>query len=280
MAAQVPMVCCLGVIAWKLSAAGLLPGPLAYGAYAGLTVLLLQQIRSVWRVNRGVWTGRVSVPDDRRYAFSQVALLSLCYAVTFGGELAVESMLPQYLEKTFGLSVALAGAIGSGFAVASLVARPMGGLLGDRVGRRRVMIVSLAGSVAGYAAIAAIDRDWSLAAVAVVVVGTGMFLMAANGAAFCIAPLIRRPLTGQIAGLVGAYGNVGSVTFLTVLSLAGPTVFFVSMAATGAVALLCCLLLLREPAGDETAQPVRPTPQAEPRDAAWAEAGVPAVEPA
>jgi NNP family nitrate/nitrite transporter-like MFS transporter len=186
-------------------------------------------------------------------------------------------MLPQYLEKTFGLSVALAGAIGSGFAVASLVARPMGGLLGDRVGRRRVMIVSLAGSVAGYAAIAAIDRSWSLAAVGVAVVGTGLFLMAANGAAFCIAPLIRRPLTGQIAGLVGAYGNVGSVTFLTVLSLAGPTAFFVSMAATGAVALLCCLLFLREPAGDPAVDRARATPRGERRDAAWLEPAAPAV---
>jgi len=267
MLAQLPMVCCMGIIAWKLSGAGLLPGPLAYVAYALLAVLLLQQVRSVWRTNHGVWTGRVTTPDDQRYAFSQVAMLSLCYAVTFGGELAVESMLPQYLEKTFGLSVALAGAIGSGFAVASLVARPMGGLLGDRVGRRRVMIVSLAGSVAGYAAIAAIDRSWSLAAVGVAVVG----------AAFCIAPLIRRPLTGQIAGLVGAYGNVGSVTFLTVLSLAGPTAFFVSMAATGAAALLCCLLFLREPAGDPAVDRARATPRGERRDAAWLEPAAPAV---
>jgi NNP family nitrate/nitrite transporter-like MFS transporter len=254
MLAQVPMVFCMGILAWKLSAAGLLPGPLAYAAYALLAVLLVQQMRNVLRVNLGVWTRRESVPEDQGYAFSQVAVLSLCYAVTFGGELAVESMLPQYLEKTFGLSVAWAGAIGSGFAVASLVARPVGGLLGDRVGRRRVMIVSLAGSVAGYAAIAAVDATWSLAAVAVVVVGTGLFLMAANGAAFCIAPLIRKPLTGQIAGLVGAYGNVGSVAFLTVLSLAGPMAFFVSMAVTGGAALLCCLLLLREPAGGAAAE--------------------------
>ena len=276
MLAQFPMVACLGIIAWKLSGAGLLPGPLVYAAYALLAVLLVQQVRSVWRVNGGVWTGRDSVPAGERYAFSQVAVLSLCYAVTFGGELAVESMLPQYLEKTFGLSVALAGAIGSGFAVASLVARPMGGLLGDRVGRRRVMIVSIAGSVAGYAAIAAIDATWSLAAVAIVVVGTGLFLMAANGAAFCIAPLIRKPLTGQIAGLVGAYGNVGSVTFLTVLSLAGPTVFFVSMAVTGGVALLCCLLLLREP----EVQPSRQHAHVGPMQAPWLDPVAPEIEPA
>ena len=77
MLAQVPMVCCMGIIAWKLSGAGLFPGPVAYAAYALLAVLLVQQMRSVWRVNHGVWSGRVSTPDDQRYAFSQVALLSL-----------------------------------------------------------------------------------------------------------------------------------------------------------------------------------------------------------
>jgi len=41
MLAQVPMVCCMGIIAWKLSGVGVLPGPLAYIAYALLAVLLL-----------------------------------------------------------------------------------------------------------------------------------------------------------------------------------------------------------------------------------------------
>lgn len=104
-----------------------------------------------------------------------------------------------------------------------------------------------------------------------------MFLMAANGAAFCIAPLIRRPLTGQIAGLVGAYGNVGSVTFLTVLSLAGPTAFFVSMAVTGGVALLCCLVLLREPAGEASVDAARKTPSPERGGPLWREPAVPAA---
>ena len=272
--AQVPMVCCLGVLAWRLSLVGMLPGATVYVVYAALGALLARQCLKVWHVNRDVWAGSGTVGEPgvpRPYAFSQVAVLCLCYAVTFGGELAVESMLPQYLEKMFGLSVALAGAIGSGFAVASLVARPLGGLLGDRVGRRRVVTVSVAGSVAGYAAIAAIGPSWSLPAVAIVIVTTGLFLMAANGAAFCIAPLIRKPLTGQIAGLVGAYGNVGSVAFLTVLTLAGPSAFFVSMAATGGAALMCCLLVLREPAGDaEVGKAFRPSPGPAAPD--WADA--------
>ncbi|HEY7118390.1 MAG TPA: MFS transporter [Tepidisphaeraceae bacterium] len=189
---------------------------------------------------------------EHRYRFAQVAILCLCYAVTFGGELAVESMLPQYLEKMFGLSVAVAGVLGAGFAFASLIARPLGGLLGDRLGRRPIMIVSLAGSAAGFFAIMQIGPGWPLWGVMTVVFLAGMFLMAGNGANFCIAPLIKKPLTGQIAGLIGAYGNVGSVAFLTILSLTTPKVFFVSMAVTGVAAFGACFLI-REPVAIGTA---------------------------
>jgi NNP family nitrate/nitrite transporter-like MFS transporter len=147
----------------------------------------------------------------------------------------------------FGLSVATAGVLGAGFAFASLIARPLGGYLGDRLGRRPIMIISLAGSAAGFFAIMRVGPHWPLWAVMTVVFLAGVFLMAANGANFCIAPLIRKPLTGQIAGLIGAYGNVGSVAFLTILSLATPAVFFGSMTVVAVAAFGCCFLL-REPA--------------------------------
>jgi NNP family nitrate/nitrite transporter-like MFS transporter len=171
-------------------------------------------------------------------------------------------MLPAYFEKMFGVSVAVAGAMGAGFAVASLVARPLGGLLGDRFGRRPVMIVSLAGSVLGFGAIALIDAHWPLWAAMLVVISAGFFLMAGNGANFCIAPLIRKPLTGQIAGLIGAYGNVGSVAFLFILSVGGVRPFFVSMIVTAVAALACCFLI-REPARRPAASVERPEPAGE-----------------
>ena len=242
---QIPLVFCLGVMAWKLVGVGLLPAAASYVVYGLLSLLLGQQVRKIWKVNQAVRSA--SAEPAHRYSFSQVAILCLCYAVTFGGELAVESMLPQYLEKMFNLSVALAGVLGAGFAFASLIARPLGGLLGDRIGRRPIMIVALLGSGLAFFGINAIGPTWPLWTVMTLVVIAGLFLMAANGAAFSIAPLIRKPLTGQIAGLIGAYGNVGSVAFLTILSLATPTVFFVSMGATGLCAFAACFML-REPA--------------------------------
>lgn len=258
---QIPMNLCMGVIVWKLVSIDVLPVWASYLCYGLLVVSTIQQIRKIIKVNRAVLASNAPAPEHP-YRFSQVAILCLCYAVTFGGELAVESMLPHYLEKMFDLSVALAGVLGAGFAFASLIARPLGGWLGDRIGRRPIMIVSLAGSTLGYFGINAIAPHWPLWAVMALVTFAGLFLMAANGAAFSIAPLIRKPLTGQIAGLIGAYGNVGSVAFLTILSLASPTVFFLSMAFTGVAAFVACFFLkepVRLPAYETTAAPATAT---------------------
>ena len=256
---QIPLVACLGVLVWRLEKVGLIAPAAGYVVYAVLAVVLAWQVRKIVRANApAMRNDAAAVPDDERYSFAQVAILCVCYAVTFGGELAVESMLPAHFEKMFGVSVSVAGAMGAGFAVASLVARPLGGLLGDRVGRRPIMIVSLAGSAVGFAAIALIDAHWPLWAAMAVVIGAGFFLMAGNGANFCIAPLIRKPLTGQIAGLIGAYGNVGSVAFLFILSIGGVGPFFVSMIAVSVAAFACCFLI-REPSATPAVATTRET---------------------
>ena len=253
---QAPMILCMGILAWKLAVLKLLSPAAAYAVYAALAAVLVYQIVKIVRVNRSAWRNEPVEPDER-YAFSQVAILCLCYVVTFGGALAVESMLPAYFEKMFGVSVTAAGAMGAGFALASLIARPLGGLLGDKYGRKPIIIISLLGATAGLAAIGLIDERWPVWGAMAVVVVAGFFLMAGNGANFCIAPLIRKPLTGQIAGLIGAYGSVGSVMFLFILSLAGPGMFFVSLTVVSALAFGSCLLI-REPGREPIRSVVRP----------------------
>ena len=55
-------------------------------------------------------------------------------------------------------------------------------------------------------------------------------------------------MTGQIAGMAGAYGNVGGVLFLTVLSFVSPHVFFVTIAGVSALAFASACFL-DEPRG-------------------------------
>ena len=73
-------------------------------------------------------------------------------------------------------------------------------------------------------------------------------VQAACGAVYSIVPLIQRRMTGQIAGMAGAYGNVGGVLFLTVLSFVSPGMFFVAIAGVSALAFVSACFL-DEPKG-------------------------------
>ena len=185
---QIPMVLCLGITAWRLVRVKFMPAAVGYVLYALFGALLIQQMMKIIRVNRSVVEGE-AVPEGEKYRFSQVAILCLCYGVTFGGELAVEQMLPAYFEKMFGVTVAMAGIMGAGFAFANFIARPLGGILGDKLGRKPIMIVTLAGSALGFIAISRINSHWHVGAAMALVVFVGLFLMAGNGANFCIAHL-------------------------------------------------------------------------------------------
>jgi NNP family nitrate/nitrite transporter-like MFS transporter len=77
----------------------------------------------------------------------------------------------------------------------------------------------------------------------------GLFAKAGSGAVFAMVPLIQRRMTGQIAGMAGAYGNVGGLVFLTVLSFVAPQVFFLVIAGSAGTVLLLMVLLLVEPRG-------------------------------
>jgi NNP family nitrate/nitrite transporter-like MFS transporter len=77
------------------------------------------------------------------------------------------------------------------------------------------------------------------------------FVQAGEGAVFAAVPLIKRRLTGQIAGMTGAYGNVGAVVYLTVLSVVSYEIFFLVIAAT-AVGGFIALLFMQEPKGTIT----------------------------
>ena len=67
-----------------------------------------------------------------------------------------------------------------------------------------------------------------------------IFIQAGNGACFAAVPLIRPDLTGKLAGVAGAYGNVGAVFFLVLLSLFGAQSFFKWI---GAYALFVFIIL-------------------------------------
>ena len=246
---KAPLVLALGLLVWKLGQGGLhvIPAWLEYGGYGLLLALYLWQAYHIWEINHHVFEREV--PELDRYDFRQVAALDIAYFATFGSELAVVSMLPWFFADTFGLSPVTAGLLASAFAFMNLVARPTGGLLSDKFGRRGTMMILLAGLSLGYLGMSTIDADTWLPLAVVLTMLCSFFVQSGEGAVFAMVPLIKRRLTGQIAGQVGAYGNVGAVVFLTVLSFVSPQVFFLVIGAAGLLALLTTWLWLKDPKG-------------------------------
>lgn len=95
---------------------------------------------------------------------------------------------------------------------------------------------------------AMIDSSWPLVLAVIAAMACSFFVQAGEGAVFAVVPLIKRRLTGQIAGMTGAYGNTGAVFYLTVLSMVDYSTFFMVIAATAVIGFVT-LLFLKEPKG-------------------------------
>ncbi len=246
---KLPLVMALGLLNWKLgpSNLGVIPGWAEWTIHAVLVGLYLWQAWHIWEINGHVF--KKQVPEMDRYDYRQVAALDIAYFATFGSELAVVSMLPLFFADTFDLSPVTAGLLASGFAFMNLVARPTGGLISDRFGRRATMMILLAGMSLGYLGMSFIDSNTWLPLAVALVMFCSFFVQSGEGAVFAMVPLIKRRLTGQIAGQVGAYGNVGAVVFLTVLSFVSPQNFFLVIGGFGLLALVITWLFLRDPKG-------------------------------
>ncbi len=245
---KLPMYATLALLAWKLSPAGvkMFTQVEVYGIYAILVGVLMVDLYQTYQVNKHIFSG--PVPEFERYPFKQVAVLNVLYFSTFGSELAVVSMLPLYFAETFELGLAQAGLLASSYAFMNLVSRPGGGWISDRFGRKPTLMILTAGLALGYFGMAQISSDWSLPLAVLMVMTCSFFVQGGEGAVFAAVPLIKRRLTGQIAGMTGAYGNVGAVFFLTVYSMVSTQVFFYVIAASALLGLVS-LLFLTEPKG-------------------------------
>jgi MFS transporter, NNP family, nitrate/nitrite transporter len=207
---------------------------------------------------------RAGVPESERFSFGSVAALNTTYFANFGAELAVVSMLPAFFEGTFNISPTLAGLVAASFAFVNLVARPLGGLISDTMtSRKLVMLGYMAGISLGFFGMAFIGAAWPLWLAIALTVLCSCFVQGAEGATFAIIPMINKRSTGQIAGMAGAYGNVGAVVYLVIFSMVDARTFFLILAGGAAFSLVYCLLFLEEPQGsyEEEEHPAETAPE-------------------
>ncbi len=107
----------------------------------------------------------------------------------------------------------------------------------------------LVGVSVGYFLMSQIGSGWWIPVAVATTMFCSFFVQAGEGAVFAMVPLIKRRMTGQIAGMVGAYGNVGAVTFLTVFSFVDASTFFLVISGTAIAILVFIGLFMREPKG-------------------------------
>ncbi|MFF2328866.1 MULTISPECIES: nitrate/nitrite transporter [unclassified Streptomyces] len=134
--------------------------------------------------------------------------LSALYAIGFGGIVAFGVYLPTYLKTWYELSPTDAGTKAAGFALVTVVFRPIGGWLSDRVHPALVTAAAL-GLAALMAIVQAFDPDLAPGGtVALLCMAAG--LGTASGSVFALVSQVTpQAKVGSVTGIVGAMGGLG-----------------------------------------------------------------------
>lgn len=177
--------------------------------------------------------------DVMKVAFHpRTMLTALPYATTFGGELAVESILSAFYlahSKKLGenWTQQLAGNWGSMMGLMNIFTRPLGGYISDLLYQKYqttlvkkywMLTCGILQSI--FLLWIGLDTGITVAGLIVGVAFMSVFMEAGNGANFSLVPHINPHHSGIVAGITGGFGNIGGILF----SLA----FRFSVTATGA----------------------------------------------
>ncbi len=246
---NIPLFLALALLTWKLSPAkmGLISHAEAIAIYSLLGIVYMFQVWKIWRLNAHILREPISV--IQQYKFKQVAILDWAYLVTFGTELAVVSMLAMFYVEWFNTPKVSAALLAGIYPFINIFARPGGGWISDIFGRKRTLIIVFAGITISFLILGMVDKNWPLWAVIGMTIMGGIFSKGGSGAVYAMVPLIQRRMTGQIAGMAGAFGNVGAVLFLTVNSLINYDQFFLFIGMVAGMVFLIILFFLDEPRG-------------------------------
>lgn len=132
-------------------------------------------------------------------------VLSLYYFLTFGGFVAMAIYLPIFLTEMFHLTPQDAGLRTAGFVVLATTMRPIGGILADKIGGRRIL-----NWVFPFTGVMAIFMACPLMATFTVgALGVAAAIGLGNGAVFKLVPEYFPRSVGSVTGLVGAAGGLG-----------------------------------------------------------------------
>jgi len=144
-------------------------------------------------------------------------ILFIQYGCCFGVELTMNNAAALYFVEEFDQTTEKAAAIASIFGWMNLFARGLGGFISDKLnvklGMRGRLISQFAFLVLEAIMVFIFNRSNKLGSAIVTMVFFSVFVQACEGTTFGIVPYVNPPVTGSIAGIVGAGGNTGAVGF-------------------------------------------------------------------
>jgi MFS transporter, NNP family, nitrate/nitrite transporter len=170
----------------------------------GAVLWLLMRDSPAWKPNLAPVVPKLTAAAKLAVTW-QMAFL---YAVVFGGFVAFSTYLPTYLKNVYSFDLTGAGTRTAGFAIAAVIARPIGGIVADKIGPRKVVAVALAGAAVMSLIIALRLPPEIPAGTSFVVMA--LFLGLGTGGVFAwVAELAPAERIGAVTGIVGACGGLG-----------------------------------------------------------------------
>ncbi|MCA9173366.1 MAG: MFS transporter [Planctomycetales bacterium] len=183
----------------------------------------------------------------------RVWALFVIYGACFGIELTINNVAALYFIDYFDYfkqmdavkAVSMAGLIASLFGLMNIFARTLGGVFGDRIGKRwglagRVKWLFAVLFCEGLALMLFSQMNVLMLAIPSLIVFS-LFVQMSEGATYSVVPFINPKALGSVSGIVGAGGNAGAVAagfLFKTESLSWPTALFV----LGAVVTCCSFL--------------------------------------
>jgi NNP family nitrate/nitrite transporter-like MFS transporter len=199
----------------------------------------------------------------------RVWTLFVLYGACFGIELTLDNVAHLYFTDYFGLDLYWAGIAAASFGMMNIFARALGGILGDRCGRRW----GLQGRVGWLFAVILLEglslmlfaRMPNLVSALLVMLVFSLFVQMGCGATFAVVPFVNKRALGSVSGIVGAGGNAGAVAagFLFKSDLAWPTALLILGGLVTASSFLALLVRLVPETAGEMQSGINPAPEAE-----------------
>lgn len=146
----------------------------------------------------------------------------LTYMCSFGGELAINSILGSYYAKNFpSLGQTNAANWAAMFGFLNLVTRPLGGVISDilykatgrSVWAKKIWVVACGCLTGALLILIGMLDPHHLPTMVGLVALMAVFLEAGNGANFALVPHVHPHANGVVSGTTGAGGNLGGVVF-------------------------------------------------------------------